>query len=415
MMNEDMPRPNSTFDVLIVGAGHGGAQTAIALRQRHFEGSVLLIGDEPHLPYERPPLSKEYLGGDKPFDRILIRPAPFWEERAISLRSGARVAEVDPDARCVTTTTGDRIGYNALVWATGGTARPLPCEGGRLAGVHTIRARTDVDALATELPAVHRVVVVGGGFIGLEAAAVLSKMGKRVTVVEALDRVLARVAGEPLSRFFEDLHRAHGIELRLSVGVDKVLGDRRVTGVRLTDGETLRADMVIVGIGITPEIAPLIAAGAETANGARIDASCRTSLPNVYAVGDCALHRNRFANDREVRIESVQNATDQAVVVARNIVGEPATYDAVPWFWSNQFDIRLQTIGLSQGYDRTIVRGDPASQKFSVVYLNDHRVVALDCVNSPKDYVQGKSLIISGAVVNPALLANKDIALRELC
>lgn len=402
------------FDVLIVGAGHGGAQAAIALRQGKFDGSIAIIGDEPELPYERPPLSKEYLAGDKSFDRILIRQPAFWDERAVTMLTGRRVVTVEPDAHRVTTSDGAEIGYGKLIWAAGGHARRLSCQGRDLKGVHTVRTRADADRMIAELPAVTNAVVIGGGFIGLEAAAVLAKFGKKVTLLEALDRVMARVAGPELSNFYENEHRAHGVDVRLGVAVTAIEGGGKVTGVRLADGALVPADLVVVGIGIIPAVEPLIAAGAEGGNGVRVDAQCRTSLPDVFAVGDCALHANRFADGAAVRLESVQNATDQASVVAKAILGEDVAYEATPWFWSNQYDLKLQTVGLSIGYDQTVVRGDPATRSFSVIYLKQGKVIALDCVNATKDYVQGRKLVETGALIDPALLADAAVPLKEM-
>lgn len=403
------------YDVLIVGAGHGGAQAAIALRAGKFAGSIAILGDEPELPYERPPLSKDYLAGDKPFERLLIRPPSFWEERDITMRLGHRVVAVDPVARAVTTDDGATIGYGELVWATGGAPRRLSCSGHDLAGVHGVRTRADVDRMIAELPQVTRVVVIGGGYIGLEAAAVLAKFGKQVTVLEALHRVLARVAGEPLSRFYEAEHRAHGVEVRLDVAVTCIAeADGRACGVTLADGTTLPAEMVIVGIGIVPAVAPLLAAGAIGSNGVDVDAQCRTSLPHVFAIGDCAAHANAFADGARIRLESVQNATDQANVVAKAILGAPVDYHAVPWFWSNQYDLRLQTVGLSIGHDALVVRGDVASRSFALIYLRQGRVIALDCVNATKDYVQGRALVLAGATIDPARLADATVPLKTM-
>ena len=401
-------------DVVIVGAGHAGAAVAIALRQGKFEGSILVIGAEPDLPYERPPLSKEYLSGEKEFDRLLIRPEAFWQERDIAFSLNTTVTAVDPAAHSVTTDMGRTIGYRHLIWATGGSPRRLACEGHHLVGVHTVRNHADADRMMSELDGVTQAVVIGGGYIGLEAAAVLSKLGKKVVLLEALDRVLARVAGEPLSRFFEADHRAHGVDIRLGVGVDCILGEERATGVRLADGEVIPGEMVIVGIGIIPAVEPLIAAGAKGGNGVKVDSHCRTSLPDIFAIGDCALHANRFAHGAEIRLESVQNANDQASVVAKAILGHPVDYDSVPWFWSNQYDLRLQTVGLSIGYDQVVVRGDPTTRAFTVGYLKGGRVLALDCVNAVKDYVQGRKLVVDGIVVDPARFADPSTTLKEL-
>ncbi|MBB5711569.1 NAD(P)/FAD-dependent oxidoreductase [Sphingomonas xinjiangensis] len=402
------------YDVLIVGAGHGGAQAAIALRQNGFTGTLALIGEEPELPYERPPLSKEYLAGDKPWERLLIRQPAFWEERNVIMLLGQKVVTVDPGGHRVATAAGEAINYGSLIWATGGHARRLSCAGGDLAGVHTVRNRADVDRLLGELPHVTRVVVIGGGYIGLEAAAALSKLDQQVTLVEAQDRVLARVAGEPLSRFFEDEHRAHGVDLRLDAQVDCIEGANRVTGVRLSDGSVVPAGMAIVGIGIIPAVEPLLAAGAQGGNGVLVDAQCRTSLPDIFAVGDCALHANRYAEGACTRLESVQNANDQASVAAKAILGLDADYDAVPWFWSNQYDLKLQTVGLSAGHDAAIMRGDPAARSFSVVYLREGRVIALDCVNAVKDYVQGRKLVVEGIAADPTALADASRPLKDL-
>lgn len=407
------------FNVLIVGAGHGGAQTAIALRQHGFEGTVALLGDEPDLPYERPPLSKEYLAGEKPFERLLIRPAAFWSERRVDLLPGRKVVAVQPAARRVRASDGEEIGYDTLVWATGGAARSLTCSGHDLSGVHTVRNRADVDRMMSELPATKRVVVIGGGFIGLEAAAVLSKLGRQVTVLEAQDRLLARVAGAPISRFFADEHRRHGVEVRLGATVERIEEDAgRATGVRLAGGAVLEAEMVIVGIGIVPAVAPLIEAGFEAVieggNGVLVDKLCRTSDPDIYAVGDCAAHANRFAGDAVIRLESVQNATDQATTAAKAICGVLAPYDAVPWFWSSQYDLKLQTVGLSTGYDDLVVRGEMANRSFSVVYLREGRVIALDCVNAVRDYVQGRALVTSHARVPAAALGDAGTPLKAL-
>lgn len=401
------------FDVLIVGAGHGGAQAAIALRQNKFEGSIALLGDEPELPYERPPLSKEYLSGEKAFERLLIRNAAFWEERQVTMLPGRTVCAVDPVAHHVTA-DGETIEYGQLIWATGGKPRRLSCDGHDLAGIHTVRTRTDVDQMMAELDSVTRVAVVGGGYIGLEAAAVLAKLGKRVVVLEALDRVLARVAGEPLSRFFEAEHRAHGVDIRLGVQVEAIEGETSVGGVRLAGGEVIPADMAIVGIGIVPAVEPLLAAGATGGNGVLVDDQSRTSLPDIFAIGDCALHVNRYAADSAIRLESVQNANDQATVAAKTICGVEAGYDAVPWFWSNQYDLKLQTVGISAGHDDVVVRGDPAARSFSLIYLRAGRVIALDCVNAVKDYVQGRKLVVEGLVLDPVALADATVPLKEL-
>ncbi|MEA3030183.1 MAG: 3-phenylpropionate/trans-cinnamate dioxygenase ferredoxin reductase component [Sphingomonadales bacterium] len=405
----------SSYDVLIVGGGHGGAQAAIALRQHGFAGSLAIVGAEPDLPYERPPLSKDYLAGEKEFARMLIRPASFWDERGVALRLGRRVTAVDPATKTATLSTGESIGYGAMIWAAGGVPRRLGCAGDELAGVHHVRDRGDVDRIRAELPGAEHIVVIGGGYIGLEAAAVLTGLGHRVILLEALDRVLARVAGAPISLFYETEHRAQGVDLRTGAAVEAIIGaGGAAAGVRLAGGEIIPAQMVVVGIGIEAAVQPLLAAGAQGGNGVHVDQYCRTTLPEIYAIGDCAAHENRFAGGARIRLESVQNAHDQGVTAAKAILGAPQAYAAIPWFWSNQYDLKLQTIGLSLGHDDLVVRGDPAAHSFSVVYLKRGRVVALDCVNAVRDYVQGRRLVLEGAAPDKAMLGDAALALKEI-
>jgi len=402
------------YDVLIVGAGHAGAQAAISLRQAGFEGSVAMIGDEKDPPYERPPLSKEYFAGEKTFERILIRPADFWQERKIDLLLGKRVTNVDPAAKTVTA-DGQLISYDKLIWCTGGSPRMLTCNGADAPNVHAVRRRDDVDAMMGQLDTIQHVTIVGGGYIGLEAAAVLTKFGKKVVLLEALDRVLARVAGKELSRFYEEEHRAHGVDLRTGARMDCIeVVDGRACAVLMADGERIETDIVIVGIGITPETGPLIAAGAAGGNGVDVDEYCRTSLPDIYAVGDCAAHANRFAGGAHMRVESVQNANDQAKTAVAHIMGKEEPYNAVPWFWSNQYDLKLQTVGLSVGFDQAVLRGDPKERSFSVIYLKGGKVIALDCVNAVKDYVQGRAHVLSGAVLDLDQAGDAGVPLKEV-
>jgi 3-phenylpropionate/trans-cinnamate dioxygenase ferredoxin reductase subunit len=402
-------------DVVIVGAGHGGAQCAIALRQGGFTGSIVMIGREPEPPYERPPLSKEYFAREKTFDRLYIRPPAFWEEKGIELHLNTEVTAVDPAKKALSLSNGKSLTYGKLVWATGGDPRRLSCPGSDLAGLHPVRTRADCDQLMGEIDGgVKNIVVIGGGYIGLEAAAVLTKLGCKVTLLEALPRVLARVAGEQLSAFYEKEHRDHGVDLRTGVAVEGLVGEGRVSGVKLADGTVIPADAVIVGIGIVPAVGALIAAGASGGNGVDIDEYCRTSLPDIYAIGDCAAFAADYAGGTVMRVESVQNANDQATCVAKAILGDEHAYKAFPWFWSNQYDLRLQTAGLSVGYDQTVLRGNPDDRSFSVVYLKGGKVIALDCVNMVKDYVQGRKLVEAGASPDLAQLADAGVPLKEL-
>jgi 3-phenylpropionate/trans-cinnamate dioxygenase ferredoxin reductase subunit len=403
-------------DLVIVGTGHGGTQAAIALRQNGFVGSILMLGRDSAPPYERPPLSKEYLAGEKPFERMLVRPEAFWGDRKIDVQLGTAVTKLDPAAKKLTLSRGGAVGYGALIWSAGGDPRRLSCPGGDLGGIHAVRDKADADRIKAELEAgADEVVVVGGGYIGLEAAAVLHKRGCKVTLLEAQDRVLSRVAGKDLSRFYEDEHRRHGVDVRLSAEVAAIEGDGdRVIGVTLASGETIECDILVVGIGIVPAVGPLIAAGAAGANGVEVDEFCRTSLPDIYAIGDCAAHANRHAGGAVIRIESVQNAHDMAACAAKAICGDPQPYAAVPWFWSNQYDLRLQTVGLSLGHDATVLRGNPQERSFSVVYLKEGRMIALDCVNRTKDYAQGRKLVEARAVIAPELLLDSETELKAM-
>ncbi len=402
------------YDVVIVGAGQGGASAAVVLRQLGFEGSIAIIGREMEYPYERPPLSKDYMLGEKAFDRLLIRPPEYWAETGIELLLGCEAVGLEPEDRCVVLRNGRRIGYGDLIWAAGGDPRPMNCSGHDLKGIHAVRDRAHIDAILAELPNVDRVAIVGGGYIGLEAAAALRKLGQDVTLLEILPRLLARVAGPQLSEFFEREHRARGVDLRTGIGVTAFEGHGKLEGLRLTDESFVAAQLAIVGIGIVPAVGPLVAAGALGSNGVEVDEYCRTSLPHVYAIGDCAAHANPFADGSVIRVESVQNANDQASCAARAIVGDPQAYRATPWFWSNQYDLRLQTVGISATHDQTVLRGDPATRSFSVAYLKEGRVIAFDCVNQVKDYVQGRKLVEAGARVSVEQLGDASLPLKQL-
>jgi 3-phenylpropionate/trans-cinnamate dioxygenase ferredoxin reductase subunit len=406
----------SRYDAIIAGAGHAGAQAAIALRQNGFTGSVLMVGRDSEPPYERPPLSKDYLAGEKPFERIYLRPPAFWAEKGVELRTGTAITKIDPAAREVTLSDREVVEYGDLIWTAGGDPRRLDCPGAELEGVLYLRDKADSDAIRAALAAGAReVVVVGGGYIGLEAAAVLVKLGCTVTLLEAQPRLLSRVAGADLAAFYEAEHRDHGVDIRVSATIEKIAGrGGKATGVKVAGSKTIPAELVIVGIGIVPTIGPLLAAGAAGANGVDVDEFCRTSLDHIYAAGDCAAHANAYAGGAVVRIESVQNATDMASAAAKAICGDPAPYRAIPWFWSNQYDLRLQTVGLNLGCDAAVVRGDPASRSFSVIYLKAGAVIALDCVNSVKDYVQGRKVIEAGAQIAPEQLADASVPLKEM-
>lgn len=405
-----------SYDIIIAGAGHGGAQTAIALRQAGFEGSIAMIGDEPHNPYERPPLSKEYLSGDKSFDRMAMRPEAFWTERNITILTGTRVSRVDSMGNMITLSDDRQFAYGKLVWATGGAPRMLDCPGSHARNVFTLRQKRDADAIRDALPQAENINIIGGGYIGLEVAAVAAKAGKSVNIIELQDRLLSRVSGQYIADYFRQVHQSHGVTFRMGTKAEKFVinDDGNATSIILEDGTSLPTDMVVFGIGIIPETGPLLAEGAVGGNGVDVDDMCRTSLPGIYAIGDCANHANIYANGAHVRLESVQNAHDQAKTVAGHICGQGQPYNVVPWFWSNQYDVKLQTIGFSLGYDEEICRGDPESNSFSVIYRLDGKVIAVDCVNRTKDYVQGKKLIENGDILDAEQLADTDIPFKEV-
>lgn len=412
----DRPGSMAHYDVIIVGTGHGGAQAAMSLRLQGHQEAILLIGRDQHPPYERPPLSKEYLAREKPFERIQIRPSAFWAEKGIELKLSSTVVRVDEAAHEVTLASGERFTYRKLIWAAGGDPRPLTCPGADLAGVHYVRDRADADRMMADLDAgARRVVVIGGGYVGLEAAAVLRKLDCEVTLIEAQERVLARVAGEDLSAFYEKEHRERGVDLRTGTAVESI--ERRggkLTGVTLASGETIPCEMVVAGIGIVPAISPLIAAGASGADGVDVDVFCRTSLEDIYAIGDCAAHANDYAAGNVIRLECVQNANDMANTAARAICGDERPYCALPWFWSDQYDLKLQTAGLNLQHDATVLRGDPANRSFSIIYLREGQVVAIDCVNAVKDYVQGRKLVEAKAHIAPQALMDTTTPLKDM-
>ncbi|AEA64868.1 NAD(P)/FAD-dependent oxidoreductase [Burkholderia gladioli] len=401
-------------DVLIVGAGHAGANCAMELRKAGFEGSVMLLSDETELPYERPPLTKDYFTGDRGGEQIRFRTAEAWLERGIEVRLAHRVEAIEPEAHRVRLADDATLQYGKLVWAAGGTPRRLACEGATLAGVHVIRAKHDIDALKADLAGREHVVIVGGGYVGLEAAASLTKLGGvRVTVVEAQDRLLARVAGEPLSAFIEGEHRARGVEIVTGAQVAALKGrDGRVSAVELADGRSIAADLVIAGIGIVPTAQLLLDAGAQGGNGVDVDEQCRTTLPDVYAIGDCARRAHPLVAGAALRIESVPSALEHAQIVAASITGKPAPKPGVPWFWSTQYDLRIQMAGIPDGYDEVAVRGDLAARSFLVLYLRGGRLIALDAVNATKDYVQGRALLAADVTLTREQLEDLSVPLQ---
>lgn len=398
-------------DVVIVGSGHGGTQLASSLAA---EGgrAIVLIGDEPEYPYDRPSLSKAYLQGEVDLDGIRLRNEEFWTSSGVRTMFGRRVASLDAERHVVSCEDGTTVGYRWLVWAAGGRARGLPKAVAR-AEYSTLRSLGDVERLKPQLDRAAHVTVIGGGYVGLEAAAVVRSMGKAVTVVEAAPRLLARVTGPVVSQYVADKHRDRGVALRLGASVRSFARDDSGIDVILEDGDRFTTDLVIAGIGMLPNVEVLEAAGASVDEGVVVDSSCRTSLPDVFAVGDCTRHQNRFANGAATRLECVQNAVDQAKVVHGVLDGTPTEYDAVPWFWSNQYEMKLKSAGLVHCADSSVVRGDTAGDAFSVVYLRDERVVAVDSINVARDFMAARQLIGQRALVDVDAVADPTVELRK--
>ena len=395
--------------VVVIGAGQAGASCVAKLRNGGFEGRITLIGAEPAPPYQRPPLSKAYLMGDMPKERLFLRPEAFYAEHEIDLRLGTEVSAIDVAAQTVTAGD-DVLAYTHLVLATGSVPRRLPVAiGGDLDGVFVVRDLADVDAMAPRFVSGARVLIVGGGYIGLEAASVASKLGLDVVLVEMADRILQRVAAPETSDYFRALHGAHGVDIREGVGLDRLTGEGAVSGAALTDGSTLDVDFVIVGVGIAPGTGLAQTAGITTDNGIATDAQGRTSAPHVWAAGDCASFPYRGGR---IRLESVPNAIDQAECVAENIMGAGKDYVARPWFWSDQYDVKLQIAGLNTGYDRVVTRDGGTAKSFW--YFKGDTLLAVDAANDPRGYMIGKRLIEAGKSPDAAVIADASSDLKAL-
>ena len=396
--------------VVVIGAGQAGAALVAKLRSAGHDGAITLIGEESSPPYQRPPLSKAYLMGEMEEERLWLRSADFYKDNAITLKLGQKVSGIDPAARKVMFGS-EVISYDELVLTTGSTPRRLPAAiGGDLAGVYTVRSLADVDAMQPEFVAGRRLVIVGGGYIGLEAAAVARKLGLDVTVLEMAPRILQRVAAPETSDYFRALHTAHGVKILESTGLDRLLGEGQVTSVRLSDGVELPADFVIAGVGILPGIALAEVAGLAIENGIKTDAQGRTSDPHIWSAGDCASFPH---NGGRLRLESVGNAIDQAEVVAENILGAGLAYEAKPWFWSDQYDCKLQIAGLNSGYDNIVTRG-PEGPSVSFWYFKGDVLLAVDAMNDPRAYMVGKRLIEQGKSPTKSAVQDPATELKSL-
>jgi len=397
--------------IVVIGAGQAAGQAAASLRQEGYEGEITIIGDEAQAPYQRPPLSKAYLSGEVGLDRVLVRPENFYADKGINLQTGVRVESINRADKTIATSTGSTLSYDKLLIATGSRPRILSIEGSDLEGLHYLRTVDDVDGIRTAMEAAKNVCIVGGGYIGLEVAAVAKKAGHNVTVLEMEDRILQRVTTAEMSEFYHALHTGRGVDIRVNTMVSGFAGENgRVTSVLCGD-ESIPADLVIVGIGIIPNVELAEAAGLTCDNGIVVNDHCQTSDPDIYAAGDCTNHPNPIL-DRRLRLESVPNAMEQARTACSNMLGGDKTYAAVPWFWSDQYELKLQMVGFSADGDQSVLRGDKASNEFAVFYLKDGNVVAVDAVNSPKEFMVAKQLY--GKAVNEADLANPAFELKEL-
>jgi 3-phenylpropionate/trans-cinnamate dioxygenase ferredoxin reductase subunit len=402
-------------NVVIVGAGQAAAQAIDTLRRRGFDGSIVLVGDEEHEPYQRPPLSKHYLAGGLDHDRLRVRPPQFYSDRRVELQLGTRATAIDRHGCQVRLRGGAVLGYDALLLAVGSRPRPLAVSGADLGGIHYLRTLGDAERLRAELRPGRRLVVVGGGYLGLEVAATARVLGLEVTVLELTPRVMSRGVSPEVSTFFEAEHARRGVRVVKGVrvtGFAETPGTGQVCSVLCADGTEYAADVVLIGIGVAPEQELAAEAGLACADGIVVDRYCRTADARIYAAGDCTRHpASHYGLD--MRLESVDNAFEQGTSAALNLLGIETAHEKIPWFWSDQFDLKLVIVGLSQGHDSTVLRGDPASRSFSVCYLRRTELVAIDTVNSPKDQIAARKLIAARARVDPARLRDAALALKD--
>lgn len=400
--------------ILILGAGQAAAQLVDTLRKRGHTGPLTLVGDEPHLPYQRPPLSKKYFSGALERDRLFIRHAAFYAEHGVDLRLGRRALRIDRAARQVTLDDGASLAYDTLVIATGSRPRHITLPGAGLGGVHYLKTLQDADQLRELARPGRRAVIIGGGYIGLEVAATCRELGVEVTVLEMADRVMSRVVCEPVSRYYEAEHARHGVDIVLQTRLQEFIDDGagRVRAVLCEDGSEYPADFVVVGIGVLAEDQLARDAGLECGNGIVVDAHCRSSDADIYAIGDCSFHPSQRYGTR-LRLESVDNAFEQANTAALNILGTPTVHDKVPWFWSDQYHHKLLIVGLSQGHDQVVLRGHPTAHSFSACYLRGGELIAIDTVNNAKDQMAARKLIAARTRPDPAKLADPGIALKD--
>ena len=400
--------------IVIVGAGQAAAQAVQSLRQGGYAGRITIVGDEPSLPYQRPPLSKAYMKGEFDEERLYFKPGAWYEDQKVEVLLGTHVPRIDRAKKQVQLGHGGHLDYDYLILATGSRPRPLPVPGADLDGIHDLRTLTDVERIRPKMVAGRRMVIIGAGYIGLEAAAVARQMDLDVTVIEMAPRVLARVTSPVISEFYAAEHGRQGVKILTGITLSHLEGaDGHVTAAILGNGTRLPADMVLSGIGILPNEELAKEAGIACSNGILVDRDARTSDPLVFAAGDCAA-RPLVHYGRSGRLESVHNAIEQGKLAAAAILGQPRPAEDCPWFWSDQYDLKLQIAGLSQGYDTLVIRGDPASRKFAVFYLKNGTLIAVDSVNSPPEFLASKKLIMSGAKLAPATLSDTSTPMKDI-
>ena len=399
--------------IVVVGAGQAGQQLCDSLRRGGYEGRLVLVGDEPVLPYQRPPLSKKFLTGALEAERLLLRPASFYEKANVEVRLARRVTAIDRAARTLTLDDGEVLAWSGLALTTGTRIRPLSVPGAAEADVHYVRSLADGEALKTRLATAERLAVIGGGFIGLEVAAIARELGKQVVVIEAAERLMARAVAPLVSAFYAELHRAHGVEVLLGTGIEAIRGADGRHVVVTTDGRELAVDLIVAGIGVVPNSELAEVAGLACHNGIVVDVHARTSDPAIVAAGDCTWHMNGFL-ERDIRLESVQNAVDQAKTAAASLLGRDEPYRQVPWFWSDQYDVKLQIAGIGMPHDEAVLRGDPASRQFSVYYFRAGALVGVDSMNRPAEHMAARKLLGQGIALSPAQAADPAVDLMQI-
>ena len=399
--------------VIIIGASHAAAQTCVSLRQGGFDGDITVVGDETVLPYHRPPLSKDFLSGQKAVDDILIRPAESYLDANIDLKLGVRINQIDRANKTVHTDDGDVLSYDKLVLTTGARVRRLPVPGEDLETVFYLRDATDVLAIKAKAERSKRAVIIGGGYIGLETAASLRKQGLGITVLEAMPRILQRVTAPVMSEFYKRVHQEEGVDIRENVRASAIEQDEGQLNVVTSCEQNFTADMVIIGIGVIPNTELASAAGLSVGNGIEVNEFCQTSDPDIYAAGDVTWHYNAIY-DTHLRLESVPNATEQGKTVSSHINDQAKPYHSLPWFWSDQFDLKLQIAGLSTGYDQVVIRGDnETGRSFAAYYFKNERFIAVDAVNAPRDFMFGKQTLSKGRTLNAKLLSDSNVDLKS--